>query len=328
MTIALMVLAATGLVVLLSAWGDVRQAIIGARWLPLLLAFLATCATYAVIGVRFAAISWAVRIRAPFRLLVELGYVSTLLGRVVVGGGTAGILLRVVTLRRRAVPVPAATAAAIFHSYASFLLAILVLAAAVAYAAATGSLGIVQAGAAVAAALLVGCAAAIAAALFSRRVRDRLTAGVIRLLVKLTKRDFSAEGQRFAGIMDKSASVARRRPILSAMTALLLALETVAALTALWLCFDAVGTPLGAGTLLVGFGVGVAVGMVSMIPGGLGVQEGSMAGVYSLLGVPLDQAVAATALFRGVHYFAPFLASLVLYRGLLTTQETAAGDSG
>ena len=69
--------------------------------------------------------------------------------------------------------------------------------------------------------------------------------------------------------------------------------------------------------LLAGYGIGLAIGMVSLIPGGLGVQEGSMAGVYAFLGIPLSDAVAVATLFRAVHFFVPFLASLILYREMV-----------
>ena len=42
-----------------------------------------------------------------------------------------------------------------------------------------------------------------------------------------------------------------------------------------------------------------------------------MAGVYAFLGIPLSDAVAVATLFRAVHYFVPFIASLVLYREML-----------
>ena len=50
-----------------------------------------------------------------------------------------------------------------------------------------------------------------------------------------------------------------------------------------------------------------------MVPGGMGVQEASMAGTYHLLGVPLEQAVLVALLFRLVYYMAPFGVSLVFY---------------
>jgi uncharacterized membrane protein YbhN (UPF0104 family) len=54
-----------------------------------------------------------------------------------------------------------------------------------------------------------------------------------------------------------------------------------------------------------------------MIPGGLGVQEASLAGIYALLGIPFAQAVLVSILFRVVYDFIPFLLSLGLYRRLI-----------
>ena len=52
---------------------------------------------------------------------------------------------------------------------------------------------------------------------------------------------------------------------------------------------------------------------MSMVPGGLGVQRASMAGTYHLLGVPLEQAVLVSFLFRLVYYMAPFGVSPAFY---------------
>jgi uncharacterized protein (TIRG00374 family) len=74
---------------------------------------------------------------------------------------------------------------------------------------------------------------------------------------------------------------------------------------------------MGAGTLITGFSLGITAGFVSMVPGGLGVQEGSLAGIYALFGIPIGTAVLAAILFRIVYYFVPFLVSLGFYRRLL-----------
>jgi uncharacterized protein (TIRG00374 family) len=91
-------------------------------------------------------------------------------------------------------------------------------------------------------------------------------------------------------------------------------------LASLWFCFDAIGNPLGLGVLVTGFVIGISAGTLSMVPGGLGVQEASMAGMYALFGVPFAQAVLASVLFRVVYDFVPFLASLAVYRSLLRQQ--------
>jgi uncharacterized protein (TIRG00374 family) len=71
------------------------------------------------------------------------------------------------------------------------------------------------------------------------------------------------------------------------------------------------------GTLLTGFSLGITAGFISLVPGGLGVQEGSMAGIYALLGVPIQTALLSAILFRIIYYFIPFLISLGFYRRLL-----------
>jgi uncharacterized protein (TIRG00374 family) len=93
--------------------------------------------------------------------------------------------------------------------------------------------------------------------------------------------------------------------------------DRTCSVAALWFCFDALGDPISLGVLLTGFSMGVTAGVLSMVPGGLGVQEGSMASVYALLGVSLQQAALAAILFRVVYYLIPYLASLGLYWRLL-----------
>jgi uncharacterized protein (TIRG00374 family) len=96
---------------------------------------------------------------------------------------------------------------------------------------------------------------------------------------------------------------------------------------ALGACFEALRTPVHPGVLLTGFAIGVSVGFLSMLPGGIGAQEGSMAGIYVLLGVGYERALLAAMLFRVIYYVVPFALSLILYARLLRTpsREVVAG---
>jgi uncharacterized protein (TIRG00374 family) len=78
--------------------------------------------------------------------------------------------------------------------------------------------------------------------------------------------------------------------------------------------------------LLTGFNFGVTLTLIPLIPGSIGVQEASMAGMMALFGVPFSQGVIAAILFRVVYYFVPFLASLALYWSLLR-EKVATGKS-
>lgn len=90
------------------------------------------------------------------------------------------------------------------------------------------------------------------------------------------------------------------------------------------LCLLTLGIYVHPGVLLLGFVISIAAGAVSFIPGGLGVQDGSMVGIYSLLGVPFGTGVLAVLLFRIVYYFIPYFFSIFIYRDVTMTahQET------
>jgi uncharacterized protein (TIRG00374 family) len=117
--------------------------------------------------------------------------------------------------------------------------------------------------------------------------------------------------------MARGVTALRQRPSFLALLVGSVVVDWASSVAALWFCFDAMGEPLNLGVLLTGFAIGITAGVLSMIPGGLGVQEGSMAGIYALLGVPFQQAVLAAILFRVVYYLIPYVVSLAFYWHLL-----------
>ncbi|MGH7789678.1 MAG: flippase-like domain-containing protein [Candidatus Binatia bacterium] len=74
--------------------------------------------------------------------------------------------------------------------------------------------------------------------------------------------------------------------------------------------------------VIVGFAVGIVLSFASLIPGGLGVMEGSMAAVFASMGVPFETAVVAVLLFRVAYYLLPLLISLFFLHGMFV-QGTA-----
>jgi uncharacterized protein (TIRG00374 family) len=96
---------------------------------------------------------------------------------------------------------------------------------------------------------------------------------------------------------------------------------------ALWFSFYALGVTLLPGELVAGFVIGTVAGVVSMIPGGLGVREGSTAGVFSLLGIALEPALLASVLYRVVYFMVPYAVSLGFYWRLLRARRTAPIDA-
>jgi len=94
-------------------------------------------------------------------------------------------------------------------------------------------------------------------------------------------------------------------------------LDWVLTIAILWAAFLAVNYPIPPGLVVVGFAVGIVLSLVSFVPGGLGVMEGSMTAVFVGLGVPFESAFLAVLIFRVAYYVLPLVLSFVLFHGLM-----------
>src|SRR3989454_1705957 len=98
-------------------------------------------------------------------------------------------------------------------------------------------------------------------------------------------------------------------------------------ITILWSAFRSVHYPIAPGLVVIGFGVGILLSLVSLVPGGLGVMEGSMTAVFVSLSVPLEPAVVAVLIFRLAYYVIPLLVSVVLFHGVMLQAARGVADS-
>jgi uncharacterized protein (TIRG00374 family) len=85
----------------------------------------------------------------------------------------------------------------------------------------------------------------------------------------------------------------------------------------LWAAFWAVGTQLPLSVVTMGFSVGLFFSLVSFIPGGLGIMEGSMTAVFVSLDQPFEPTVLAVLIFRLTYQVVPLLMSLFMFHGLV-----------
>ena len=90
--------------------------------------------------------------------------------------------------------------------------------------------------------------------------------------------------------------------------------------------FRAAHYPIPMSYVVVGFAVGIILSLVSFVPGGLGVMEGSMAAIFASLSVPFETAVVAALIFRVAYYVLPLIISVFFFRGMLLQGARAAPD--
>ena len=322
--IALTVVAFVLLAVLLVAldWNQVRQIVGKADWKLTLVALVFTSISYLCLIFGYVLINRAFAVQIAWRELFEVGLVSTALNNILAFLGAVGHSLRLALIKRPGVAAGGILAASIFHSYINNVMMLLLLTMGlisllvshIVYGGSAVGLGLI---AGILVFLLIVATAIILISPLRLRVL-RVSNAVSRFV---THRDITPFLTDFNNALTQGIVVLRSRRWTLTVLLVLMAGDWAFAAVALWFCFSALGHAPSFGVLLSGFGIGISVGNISMVPGGLGVQEASMAGVYALLGTSFAQAVLASILFRVVYDFVPFFMSLALYRRLLRRQS-------
>jgi uncharacterized protein (TIRG00374 family) len=150
----------------------------------------------------------------------------------------------------------------------------------------------------------------IGMAILALRHRDRVTTMVVwaaRRLARFRRKPFDPEVPRnstrnLLSAWDALKAGAWRGPVLGAV------LNVVFDMLTLYFLFLAAGHGVSLGVLLTGYGLPLLLGkVVFVIPGGVGVVEGSMATLYAGLGVPSSIAVVVVLAYRFISFWLPSL---------------------
>lgn len=78
-------------------------------------------------------------------------------------------------------------------------------------------------------------------------------------------------------------------------------------ITTLYILFRAFNQPVGPGTLVAGYAIGILFWIISITPQGIGVVEGMMALTFTSLGIPGTVATTVALVFRGLTFWIPML---------------------
>ena len=321
-TAGVVLLALVGVLVVLLDWREVREVLERAQWEWIPLTLLFTTVSYYCLSHSFSLINGSFGIAMSKRDLLWVGFVSSAMIAAV--GGLAGHAIRVLLMARRGLAASEVMAPSLFHGYIESLAFFALIPAGLIYLLLTHPL---SPGVALWLSVgtgILGAAFAITAVVFffgpARSVALRVVRAFIRLV---TRRDIAPALRNFESTLNRGLREVRRRPQSLLLPVGLILADRVARVAVIWFCFQALGSNIEIGVTMTGFAIGVAAGVMSMVPGGIGVQEGSIVGTYHLLGVPLEEAVLASILFRAVYYMVPFAISLGFYRRLMRAKELA-----
>jgi uncharacterized protein (TIRG00374 family) len=292
----------------------VRQVLNQARWQLSLAAVAFSLLSDFCLSYDYALINKAFSINIGQLDSLQIGFVSSAANNILAFMGAAGHSIRVVLIRRKGIESGEIIAASIFHSYINniTMLALLLI----------GLLllifrHVIYGGNLVGVILVVIILSVLLAIFTVMIVIQRLRRWVLNISSKVwhffSHRNITTFTNNLDSALGRGLEALKTRHILLIIIFLMMAAQWVFAVISLWFCFYALGKPPGPGVLISGFGVGISAGNLSMLPGGLGVQEASMAAVFALMGISIAQAALASILFRVTNNFVPFLISLALY---------------
>ena len=317
-TLLILAITAVGVVLIALDWENMRHVLSEAdlRYLPPVLLF--TFLSYTFYSYAYAFVAQLLDIPMRKRELAEVCFISTVVNHVLTSGGVVGYSLRYLLMKMYNVTLKDVLSSSIIHYYLTSLdmltflpicFIYLMINAAVPRPAAI-ALGVMT--------LLFGLLLVLITllVLFPSKRRP-----IINLLAYLGRRilhrNLTTWLTQFDETLTRGSSGFRHKPFVLVWVILLTLLDFSSSILAMGFVFYALGSPVKAGALLTGYVIGIMAGLLSLVPGGLGVQEGSMAGIYALLGVHLEHAVLAAILFRILYYFVPYFLILPFYNRLL-----------
>lgn len=314
-------------------WREARRLAGTVQWRQVLLAVAWVVASYWFLSQAFVATCRVFGVRFRFLAMMEIAFISATLNHIFSAGGVAGHSLRMLSMRQHGAAVSDVLAASLVHAYLATMGMFVLLPIGLVYlwldqatpAHTLYALTVV----AVLGTLIASVGTALVVSARARHVGIRAGARLARRLLSAPRAGAVAGAlETFDASMARGTAVVRARPMLGVVPVTLIACDWVSAMVVFWYCLRALGSTVGPGVLVTGFGSGVAAGFVSALPGGLGVQDGSMSALFALLGVPLERAVLAAVLFRVLYYALPFTISLAMYYPLIRRVRALAAAGG
>lgn len=294
---------------------------------PLLFSFL----SYVAMARSYQGIADAAECRLPFPAWLRITFVSNTVNYVVTSGGLSGFAVRMYLLGQHGVRSGRAVLISLVQTFlTNFTLLFFILG---------GFVTLVvreqlQGGALLAAAgALVAFASLLALGLVlvvNRRLRRLALFQVARLAHRVGRRIAPSRTPRITRLwkfqhnLDEGLHFLIERKAGMRSPTFWICFDWVLTGGVLWAAFHAVQYPLPFSTVMVGFGVGIFFSLVSFVPGGLGVMDASMSGVFMHFGAPRDKAVLAVLIFRLCYQLLPLLISVFLAHGIF--RKALQGD--
>lgn len=308
-----------GIFLILLDGKKILAALQAADWRVIPAALFFTAVSYLCVSYTYTMLAYLWGIQMSRRDLTVICFVTSALNHVVRSGGAAGYTVRYLLMNRQGVKFNEVFSSSLMHYYLTSLDMLLMMPIALIYlilnVAIPARLTLVL----VFLTMFVLLIALLATMLvFSKGLRQNLVQIAVKLGKITLRRDFTKTLRSLNNRFSQGVIILQRNTRQVIVLMGLTFVDWTASVIVLGICFSAFGINLSPGATISIYMIGIMAGVISAIPGGIGVQEGSIVAIAMLFGVGFEPAILAALLFRLIYYFVPYVCSLPCYRRLLT----------
>jgi uncharacterized protein (TIRG00374 family) len=317
--IAVIAFVVTGLIIIALDRQQIVSIVGKANWVFAGIAAITTGGSYFFECYSYIVLNRLFNINPGYGKLFSIGFTSIAIGNVVsTPFGVTDHSIRGLLLIPRGFKSGDVIAASIFHSYIKDV-AILVLAPGVMiYQLLTENLSPAASRILIIVAILTAALLAVFSLLFlSRVIRGYILRALFKVWRLIARRNPQNIMGDFDNAVDETKTKLKEHPALGFILLGSMFADWIFALGSLELCFMAFGLTAPFTSVTSGYIVGKTAAIISLIPGGIGIQTLSTAGTYALLGIPFSIAILVDVLFRVIYQYIPYVISLFLFRYLL-----------
>jgi uncharacterized protein (TIRG00374 family) len=286
--------------------------------------FACGVASYAVMARSYQGIARAAGSDVPFWEMLKITFVANTVNYVVSTGGLSGFAVRLYFFIRLSIPSGTAVIISLVQTFITNTILLLFVVAGFAYLLMSHDLHGYALGTIAVLLFFFILAACVSVLLLFHRTLRRRTLFVLAeaahwFLHRFFPRHKPARVRiwRFQRNLNRGIEflLARKRHMVG--PTLWIIVDWIITMLILYSAFIAVRYPIPMSFVVVGFAVGIILSLVSFVPGGLGVMEGSMAAIFASLSVPFETAVVAVLIFRVAYYVLPLIVSVFFFRTML-----------
>ncbi len=290
----------------------------------LLIPFGCALASYAVMARSYEGIARAAGAEVPFWEMLKITFVANTANYVVSTGGLSGFALRLYFFLRLSIPSGTAVIISLVQTFITNLILLLFVIVGFAYLLTAHDLHGYALGTTATLLFFFMLGGAVAMLLLFHRGLRRRTLFIMAETVHWFLHRFFPRQKparisiwRFQRNLNRGIEFLLARKRRMVIPTLWIIADWVFTLLILYGAFVAVHHRIPMTFVVVGFAVGIILSLVSFVPGGLGVMEGSMAAIFSSLSVPFETAVVAVLIFRVAYYVLPMVISVFFFRRML-----------